>query len=108
MKVSNLQLLALLGVEVVVVPIHWPVVNTEQLVVSVSETLAREKNVKYCLFSHISSMVTPKADNITTNNTSVVFFSLHLLNPLRSSVPLHINSTVKSSLTELTLLELWT
>lgn len=49
--------IVVVGVEVVVVNIEWPVTDTERLVTSVEEALAKEMNIRYCIFSHISSMV---------------------------------------------------
>ena len=51
-------LVASTGIEVVVVDIKFPLSSSEQIVTVVSDALAEHPDVKLCVFSHISSMVT--------------------------------------------------
>ena len=58
MVVDTLSFLAeTLGVEVIEVPIRYPVRCAQELIDSVEETLRSRSNVRMCVFSHISSMV---------------------------------------------------
>jgi chaperone required for assembly of F1-ATPase len=45
------------GIEVIVVDVKFPIENTEQIIEAVRATLDSHREIKLCIFSHISSMV---------------------------------------------------
>ena len=45
------------GVEIVTVPIRFPVQDPQQLIEATRDSLLANPGIKMCLFSHISSMV---------------------------------------------------
>ena len=46
-----------LGIEIVTVPIRFPVQDAQQIIEATRETMLANSGIKMCLFSHISSMV---------------------------------------------------
>ena len=58
MVVDTLKyLVTTMGVEIVEVPIAYPVLHEDELIRAVESTLEKHASIRMCVFSHISSMV---------------------------------------------------
>lgn len=49
-----------MSIQIVVVPVLYPVINESQIISAFESTLAKSGAVRLCVFSHISSMVSTR------------------------------------------------